>query len=291
MGLAEARGTVLSLKLDKMSDSISGQTVVDPKGYLTDLNSIKITSDAEIGDIKKARLLLKSVTLTNPKHGPGWVAAARLEEVAGKLIQARKIIAQGCEHCPDQEDVWLEAARLHNPQDAKIVFAKAVRQLTTSVNIWLHAAQLEVHVEAKKLVLRRALEFIPHSVKLWKAVIELEDPEGARIMLGRAVECIPRSVELWLALARLEKYVEAKKTLNRARQAIPTEPSIWIAAAKLEEANGHIESLDRIIQAAMTSLRNRQVLMDRHQWIAEAQKCEQSKSFLTCESILVGHLY
>jgi pre-mRNA-processing factor 6 len=31
-GLAEARGTVLGLKLDKMSDSVTGQTVVDPKG-------------------------------------------------------------------------------------------------------------------------------------------------------------------------------------------------------------------------------------------------------------------
>jgi hypothetical protein len=58
---------------------------VDPKGYLTDLTSIKISSDAEISDIKKARLLLKSVIQTNPKHAPGWIAAARLEEVAGKL--------------------------------------------------------------------------------------------------------------------------------------------------------------------------------------------------------------
>ena len=26
---------------------------------------------------------------SNPKHGPGWIAAARLEEVAGKIQQAR----------------------------------------------------------------------------------------------------------------------------------------------------------------------------------------------------------
>ena len=37
IGLAAARGTVLGLKLDKMSDSVAGQTVVDPQGYLTDL--------------------------------------------------------------------------------------------------------------------------------------------------------------------------------------------------------------------------------------------------------------
>ena len=101
--LSDARGTVLSLKLDKMSDSVTGQTVVDPKGYLTDLNSMKINSDAEVGDIKKARLLLKSVTTTNPKHGPGWIAAARLEEVAGKLVQARAIIKKGCEAAAESD--------------------------------------------------------------------------------------------------------------------------------------------------------------------------------------------
>ena len=55
-----------------------------PQGYLTDLNSMKVSSDAEIGDIKKARLLLKSVISTNPKHAPGWIAAARLEELVGR---------------------------------------------------------------------------------------------------------------------------------------------------------------------------------------------------------------
>ena len=35
-----------------MADSVTGQTVVDPKGYLTDLNSIVLKSDAEIGYVK-----------------------------------------------------------------------------------------------------------------------------------------------------------------------------------------------------------------------------------------------
>ena len=67
----------------RMGDSASGKSTVDPKGYLTSLDSIQLSSDAEIGDIKKARMLLKSVINTNPKHAPGWVAAARLEETVG----------------------------------------------------------------------------------------------------------------------------------------------------------------------------------------------------------------
>merc|ERR1719221_2422151 len=76
--LGEARGTVLAVKLDRIMDSVTGQTVMDPKGYLLDLNALQVQSDADISDIKKARTLLKSVITSNPKHGPGWIAAARL---------------------------------------------------------------------------------------------------------------------------------------------------------------------------------------------------------------------
>jgi len=88
-----------------MADSVSGQTVVDPKGYLTSLGSVRVSSAAEVSDIKKARTLLRSVTGTNPKHAPGWVAAARLEEVAGALPEARRLAAKGCELCPGSEDI------------------------------------------------------------------------------------------------------------------------------------------------------------------------------------------
>jgi len=63
-------------------------------------------------DVKKARLLLKSVITTNPKHAPGWIAAARLEEVTGRMATARNTIMRGCEVCPKNEDTWLEAVRL-----------------------------------------------------------------------------------------------------------------------------------------------------------------------------------
>lgn len=46
------------------------------------------------------------------------------------------------------------------------------------------------------MVLSLALENIPNSVRLWKAAVELEDPEDARILLSRAVECCSQSVEV-----------------------------------------------------------------------------------------------
>ncbi len=78
VGLAGARGTVLQLKLDKMGDSVTGQTVIDPKGYLTDLNSVKLMNDTDVSDAKKARALLKSVIDTNPNHAPGKVLVCKI---------------------------------------------------------------------------------------------------------------------------------------------------------------------------------------------------------------------
>ena len=68
---------------------------MDPKGYLTDLQSMIPTDGGVINDVKKARLLLKSVRETNPHHPPAWIASARLEEVTGKVQAARNLIMKG----------------------------------------------------------------------------------------------------------------------------------------------------------------------------------------------------
>ena len=285
-GLGAARGTVLGMSLDKMSDSVSGQTVVDPQGYLTSMASTQVGS-TNVGDIQKARLLLKSVRDTNPKHGPGWIASARVEEAAGKLLKARKLIQEGCQICADQEDVWLEAARLHPTDVAKSILATAVRRIPSSVQLFLKAADLEVHEAAKKAVLRKALEANPTSLTLWKAAIDLEESDDAKILLSVAVERVPHAVDLWLALARLETYDNARKVLNQARRALPTERSIWIAAAKLEEGQHHNELTGKIIERACSSLaKNDSVVVTRDQWLQEAEQAESSGAPLTSAAIV-----
>ncbi|CAD6271047.1 unnamed protein product [Miscanthus lutarioriparius] len=189
---------------------------------------MKITSDVEISDIKKARLLLKS------EHPPGWIAAARLEEIAGKL----------------------------------------------------QAAKLESSDLNKSRVLRKGLEHIPDSVRLWKAVVELANEEDARLLLHRAVECCPLHVELWLALARLETYDQARKVLNKAREKLPKEPAIWITAAKLEEANGNSQSVNKVIERGIRSLQREGMDIDREAWLKEAEAVERAGSVLTCQAIV-----
>ncbi|XP_039250492.1 pre-mRNA-processing factor 6-like [Styela clava] len=284
--IGQARNTLMDMRLSQVSDSVSGQTVVDPKGYLTDLQSMLPQYGGDIADIKKARLLLKSVRETNPKHPPAWIASARLEEVTGKLLQARNIIMKGTEMCPKSEDVWLEAARLQPAETAKAVCASAIRHISTSVRIWIRAATLETDLKAKKRVYRKALEHVPNSVRLWKASVELEDPDDARIMLSRSVECCPLSTELWLALAKLESYTNARKVLNKAREHIPTDRQIWITAAKLEEANNNLKMVDKIIERSITSLKANMVDVNKEQWMKDAEEAEKAGSIHTCQSIV-----
>uniref|UniRef100_A0A7E4V8M9 Pre-mRNA-processing factor 6 n=1 Tax=Panagrellus redivivus TaxID=6233 RepID=A0A7E4V8M9_PANRE len=284
--IGQARNQLMDIRLNQASDSVTGQTVVDPKGYLTDLQSMVPKYGGDINDVKKARQLLKSVRDTNPKHPPAWIASASLESAAGKLQVARNLILEGCDKNPKSEELWLEAVALHPPEEGKRIVATAVTHRRDSVRIWMKAADLETDRRAKRKVLRKALEHIPHSVKLWKAAVELEEPEDARLLLTRAVECCSTSTELWLALAKLETYENARKVLNKAREHIPTERLIWISAARLEETRGEASKIDVMINRAISSLTANNVEINRKQWLEDAIDAEKGGCILTAQAII-----
>ncbi|KAL1976398.1 hypothetical protein VTN31DRAFT_2680 [Thermomyces dupontii] len=291
--LGAARDKVLKARLDQAahgtnSEIASGSaTSIDPKGYLTSLTQSELKAgEVEIGDIKRVRVLLESVTRTNPKHAPGWIALARLEELAGRIVAARNYIAKGCELCPKSEDVWLEAIRLNDNHNAKIIAANAIKHNDRSTRLWIEAMRLESDVRAKKNVLRQALLHIPQSVQIWKEAVNLEeDPADARLLLAKAVEMIPVSVELWLALARLETPENAQKVLNAARKAIPTSHEIWIAATRLQEQMGNADKVN-VMRRAVQALTRENAMPKREEWIAEAEKCEEEGAVLSCAAII-----
>lgn len=290
--IGAGRTSVLGHKLDVASTSLSGHVNVDANGYLNQLAGVKVSTDTEIGDIKKARLLLKSVTSTNPNHAPGWIAAARLEETSGKMTTARKIILEGCRKCYQEEDVWLEAARLHTKNMGLRVLAQAVKRLPKSVKIWLYAAALEEEPSMKKRVLRKALEIIPRSTELWKAAVELEQSTGARILLSRAVECAPMSVDLWLAYARLVPYKMSKQVLARARKAVPKNATLYVTEAQLEEAQhgAFCAEIEEIMRDAVQVLSNNSDSILRKTWLEEAQNADRGGFPGTVRSIVANSI-
>ncbi|KAL2404126.1 Pre-mRNA-splicing factor prp1 [Exophiala dermatitidis] len=288
--IGAARDKVLKARLDRAAQMDAGTgsaSTIDPKGYLTSLAQTELSSlGADAGDINRVRVLLESVCKTNPKHGPGWIAIARLEELAGKIVTARKLIAQGCENCPKNEDVWLENIRLNDNHNAKIIAANAIKHNDRSTRLWIEAMKLESDPRAKKRVLRQALDHIPQSVAIWKEAVNLEeDPEDAKLLLAKATEVIPLSVELWLALARLETPENAQAVLNKARKAVPTSHEIWIAAARLQEQIGNANKVN-IMNRAVKALVKEGAMLKREEWIAEAEKCEEEGAILTCGAII-----
>ncbi|KAJ1606771.1 Pre-mRNA splicing factor Pro1/Prp6 and HAT repeat protein [Cryptosporidium canis] len=289
--LSTAKGNVLSLKLDKAMDSVSGQSVIDPSSYLSSLNSVGVKLNSDLSDIKKARLLLKSVVNTNPKHSPGWIAAARFEELVGRTSQAREIIAKGCEMCPKNEDIWMEAIRLGKPEQIDKIIVKAIKFIPNSIKIWMVAANKETNKNKKLLIINKALEYIPNSIKLWKEAISLVNDESEKALLSKAVKCVPQSEELWIRYAYLSEYIDAQKILNEARKVLPTCPGIWVEAAKLEERNGNIDKVDIIIGRCISSLSAKRFVHSRDYWLSKACECEKDGFSSTCISIIKNTLF
>ncbi len=295
--IGAARDKVLKVRLDQAAqsqtaagtDTTSGtSTNIDPNGYLTSLSKTEIKAgEFQVGDVKRARVLLESVIKTNPRHGPGWIAAARLEEYAGKIVSARNVIARGSKMCPKSEDVWLESIRLNDNHNARIIAAEAIQKNDRSVRLWVEAMKLETDPASKKRVLRKALDHIPQSVAIWKEAVNLEEsPEDARLLLAKATEIIPLSVELWLALARLETPDQAQKVLNKARKAVPASYEIWIAAARLQEQTGQTTMVFKVMDRGIKALARESAMLKREEWITQAETCEEEGAPLTCQALV-----
>uniref|UniRef100_A0A8C5YKZ0 Pre-mRNA-processing factor 6 n=1 Tax=Marmota marmota marmota TaxID=9994 RepID=A0A8C5YKZ0_MARMA len=275
--IGQARNTLMDMRLSQVSDSVSGQTVVDPKGYLTDLNSMIPTHGGDINDIKKARLLLKSVRETNPHHPPAWIASARLEEVTGKLQVARNLIMKGTEMCPKSEDVWLEAARLQPGDTAKAVVAQAVRHLPQSVRIYIRAAELETDIRAKKRVLRKAEPSQGSPVPLW--CTSLANSESHLRMLYKVrenPEPVPGCRETWPELGcacptLLTGCLSYPVILGRCVSTVPCREYCDIQDAEECDRAGSVATCQAVMRAVIGIGIEEE---DRkHTWMEDADSC------------------
>ena len=286
--IGEAKQAVLSVNLAKEESALNQTSSVNAEGYLSQLTPASAISD--IAEIKKARLLFRSITRSDPKNATAWLASARLEEVAGNVPEAKAILAKGLSECKESEELWLGAVRLEaNPIKAKSIIANGIRANPKSVVLWTQAAQLEESEENKKKVFQKSLELIPHSDLLWKSLINLSVSNSAEtlLLLARAVECCPSSEDLWLALAKLTPEIGAtQKILNDARRAIPTSARVWVAAAELAAASMNVSSVEGIVRKAIESLGKNGVVLERREWLDLAASSEKRGCILVAEMIV-----
>ena len=288
---AASAGTATSVQGANGSQTSGTATSVDPRGYMTALDKAQaMGAEAPVEDINRARVLLESAVKTNIHNGPGYVALSRLEELAGKVNTAKKVIMRGCELCPHSIVCWQENIRLNqdNVHNAKIIAANAIKLNPKSIELWKDAISLEKTVAGRKKVTRQALDHNPQSVDLWKILIsDTEELENVKLLLAKAVETVRLSEELWITYARHCDPEQAQQILNKARRAIPTSSTIWIQACRLQEQlDKPAKDIDRIMERAAKGLAKENAMLKREEWIAKAEACEEEGHVKTCAAII-----
>lgn len=296
--IGAAQKSALQVRLDSAAASNTGAqtnvsgtaTSVDPRGYITALDKSQAVGEIPVEDMNRARVLLESAVKTNVHNGPGYVALCRLEELAGKIHTAKKIIQKGCELCPKSIVVWEEAIRINNRDNlhnAKVIAATGIKHNPKAIKLWMAAIDLEQTLAARKKVTRQALDHNPQSVDLWKILInDTEEIENVRMLFAKATETVKLSEELWISYARVSDPEFAQQILNAARRAIPTSWAIWVQACRLQEQLGKEELCDKIMERAVKALTKENAMLKREEWITQAEICEEEEATTTAAAII-----
>lgn len=299
---AETNFQLISAARDRLLGSQLDQLAKDSNGLKDDnLDAETLHSavdatlpSAPVGDVKKARLVLSSLRRAEPRKASSWIASARLEEQARNMTAAKTLIAEGCLKVPRSEDVWLENIRL-NPDTkiAKNIVGDALRVNSESEKLWLAARNLEHPSDnvSRMRVMKKALEYLPHSHTIWTALIDLEDDkEDAKKLLTKATELCSSHWPFFLLLLQLSDHKEAKAVLNGARKTI-NDYRVWVAALKLEEREQkdvEIQKLARMLSKGLKELEKASITtLNRHEWLLQAAKAEK-EGFLKSATAIVN---
>ncbi|CCH41347.1 Pre-mRNA-processing factor 6 [Wickerhamomyces ciferrii] len=284
--LTSERQKLLGSKIDSNFD-FNEDNDVDQESYLNEISNLSQNNEEEI---KRIKTLLSSFTKADPKKPEGWIARARLEEFNKNFENAKKLIQQGCNNCPFDEEIWLENIRLNRSdiKYSKIIVAEAINLNSKSLKLWLKAIELELEIFNKKRVIRKALENLPTSVELWEKSINLEDDLVDKLKIAtKATELIPEDESLWLLLIDLQSYDEAKSTLNKARKALPNNVNIWLTAIKLEfQNNPESDKISKMIKKTFKECKE----VTRSEWFKIAINLEKIDKLTYLTTLIVDEI-
>ena len=91
------------------------------------------------------------------------------------------------EQVPNSVRLWKLAVELEDPEDARIMLARAVECCPTSTELWLALSKLETYENARK-VLNKAREHIPTDRQIWVTAAKLEEANGNEKMVTKIVD-------------------------------------------------------------------------------------------------------
>ncbi|CAM6093470.1 unnamed protein product [Calypogeia fissa] len=224
--VGEARGTVLSLKLDHLSDSIGAARDFIQKGFDE-----------------------------CPKNEDVWLEACRL----ATPDNAKGVLARGVKAIPNSVKLWMQAARLEHDDIAKSrVLRKALEHIPDSVRLWKAVVELANDDDARVL-LSRAVECCPLHTELWLALARLETYENAKRVLNKARETIPTEPSIWITAAKLEEAHGNQTVLRIVEKAIKSlqaqgvviDREAWMKEAEAAERAGSVATCRAIIRSTV----------------------------------------
>lgn len=195
----EAREAALGLALDSLEKTLGKSQNQTANSVIGNSGNTVI---GNTGDVDKARSVLKSLLRTNPQVPSAWLAAARLEHSQGKLKLARHLLSQGCEQCPEDADLWIEAIRL--TADKPAMLEKALESEASRLHdaLWIECLRYQKTVAARLKLMQSGLQVLPKSPRLWEEYLLVVDAEERENVLEAAIQCAPQ-FNFYLELAQL----------------------------------------------------------------------------------------
>lgn len=137
----------------------------------------------------------------------------------------------------------------------------ALEYIPASIKLWKETVKLEENPEDARILLARAVEVIPHSQELWLALARLETPSAAESVLNKARKMIPTSHEIWIAAGRLSEQqgkgsdmvdlVMAKGVAALKKNGAELSRESWLAEAEKAESQGSLFTSQAIIKATL----------------------------------------
>lgn len=137
----------------------------------------------------------------------------------------------------------------------------ALEYIPDSIKLWKETVKLEDNPEDARILLARAVEVIPHSQELWLALARLETPSNAEGVLNKARKAIPTSHEIWIAAGRLSEQqgkgsamvdlIISKGISALKKNGVELSRDQWLSEAEKVEVQGSIVTSQAIIKEVL----------------------------------------
>ncbi|CAN8070286.1 unnamed protein product, partial [Agarophyton chilense] len=304
--IGQGRTGVLGQNLDRAGNSVTEKATVDADNYLSQLSGMKLTSKSEIGDVKRARRLLESITQTNSTHAPGWIAAAHVwatfadfERRGGELGRAQEVLRRGIASCGGTVTLWLMLAKdrwkAEGAEAGRAVLREALAKNGEHEEIWLAAAKIETEsgeLRKAREMLRQGREGAGRGgvgserasarVFMKSALVErqIEDAEAERQLLEAGLRAHANAEKLWLMLAQWHERRggDAGEVYRAAVKECAGAAAVWIGYARWEEGCGRVAKARAILERARSKLsdtRNGSEMAWRESVLLEARRGDE----------------